>query len=88
MNTKNIQIGIAVAAVIVFSAATALVVHHNDTVSNDHVMMSSQAMQAKAVKNAADTAAMKQAETDKMAAPHDAMTQGSTSASDSMHAGQ
>lgn len=88
MNTKNIQIGITVVAVIVFSSLTALAIHHNDKVSNDHAMMTSQAMQAKAVKKAADTAAMKQAETDKMAA-NDTMTQGATNSSDSMmHAAQ
>lgn len=72
MNAKNIQIIVAIVTVIGFSTATALVIHHNDKISNDHAMMMSDAMQAKAVKKAASDAAMKQQETDKMAA-HDAM---------------
>ncbi len=87
MNTKNIQIIIALIAVIGFSAATALVVHHNDKVSNDHALMTSQTMQAKAVKKAAADAAMKQAETDKMAA-HDAMMHATTSSTGSTPTGQ
>ena len=77
MNTKNLQIVVAVVAVIGFSTATALVIHHNDKVSNDHTMMMSEAMQKKAVQKAADDAAMKQKETDKMA--QDAMMHETTS---------
>jgi hypothetical protein len=72
MNSKNIQTVIAIIAVIGFSTATALVVHHNDTTKNSQAMMASDAMQKKEVSKAATDAAMKQAETDKMAA-HDAM---------------
>ncbi len=77
MSTKNMQIVIAVIAVVGFSSATALVIHHNDKVSNDHATMMSDTMHKEEVKKAADDAAMKQKETDKMA--QDAMMHETTS---------
>lgn len=68
MSTKNMQVMVAAVLVVGFSAATALVVHHNDIVANHNAMMASQAMQEKVVKKAMADGAMKQAETDKMAA--------------------
>lgn len=66
------QLIIVIIVTIALAVATGLVVRHNDTTANNHAMMTAEAMQKTEVKKAATAAAMKQAETDKMAA-HDAM---------------
>ena len=72
MGEKNVQLIIAALVVVVISVATGTIVHYNDKTANDHAMMESTKMQNSALQKAASDAAMKQSETDKMAA-NDAM---------------
>ena len=71
MNTK-LTIVIVIVLIAAFSAATGLVVHHNDQTNNTHAMMVSDAMEKTAIKKAENSAAMKQKESDEMA-EHNAM---------------
>jgi predicted negative regulator of RcsB-dependent stress response len=71
-NTSSNQIVIVVLVIIAIAAVTGVMVHRNDTSSSNRALMSTEAMQKVAVHKAASAAAMKQAETDKMAA-HTAM---------------
>jgi hypothetical protein len=76
--STSIFVILAIATLIV-GLSTAAIVHYTDTMNTAHNAMVSDAMQKKAIHDAATSAAMKQAETDKMAAG-DAMTHGSAMA--------
>jgi type IV secretory pathway VirB6-like protein len=67
VNTKTTSVIVGIVLIAGFSAATALVVHHNDQTKNAQAMMMSDTAHKKAVQKAASDAAMKQKETDKMA---------------------
>jgi hypothetical protein len=65
--SKLVAILLAVGLLIGGSVITGFTVHHNDADSANRALMMSQAMQKKAVAQAAETAAMQQKEKDKMA---------------------
>ncbi len=83
MNTKVIVV-VAIVLVAAFSIGTGLVVHHKDQTNNTHAMMANSAMEKDAIMKAETNAAMKQKQSDEMAA-HNAMMNTSSSA-DTMNA--
>ncbi len=77
MNTK-ISAVVSIVLIAAFSVGTGLVIHHNDQKNSAHAMMVSDAMEKAAIMKAKTSAAMKQKQSDEMAA-HDSMMKSSSS---------